>query len=179
MIHYALLCGSAPNDFRQKKLEDLHNELLIKDGWHVTAFANGVDELTLEYALNNIFDGNAGDNAEEIPNQVRNDSAQLRNDSVQHVSVWHASVLLYFCARSEADLNAKMADADCEVVRLGENEIRRDVIAYYAELAERFGLDFQIVYDWDSEWVSEESLGYEKVTAEDAMEVREFLEWIK
>ena len=147
MTRYALLCGSAPNDFRQKKLEDLHNELLIKDGWHVTAFANGIDELTLEYALNNIFDGSAGDEAS---------------------GVRHASVLLYFCARSEADLNAKMADADCEVVRLGENEIRRDVISYCAELARKCDVDFSVVYDFDSELVSEGELGYESVTAENA-----------
>ena len=150
MTRYALLCDSAPNDFRQKKLEDLHNELLkkdCKDGWHVTCFANGIDELTLEYALNNIFEGNAGDEA----------------DSVRHVNV-----LLYFCARCEADLNAKMADADCDVVRLGENEIRREVISYYEELSKKLELEMQVVYDVDGELVSEESLGYESVTAENA-----------
>ena len=142
MTRYVLLCGSAPNDFRQKKLEDLHNELLKKDGYHVTCFANGIDELTLEYALNNIFEGNAGDEA--------------------------SGVLLYFCAVAELDLNAKMADADCDVVRLGENEIRREVISYYEELSKKLELEMQVVYDVDGELVSEGELGYESVTAENA-----------
>ena len=124
MTRYALLCGSAPNDFRQKKLEDLHNELLKKDGYHVTCFANGIDELTLEYALNNIFEGNAGDEAG---------------------GVRHVNVLLYFCVQTKADLSAKMADADCDVVRLGENEIRREVISYYEELSKKLELEMQVV----------------------------------
>lgn len=61
MTRYAILCGSAPDDFRQKKLNDLFDSLIEKAGWHVTCLANGTDELMLEYALNNILDGNAGD----------------------------------------------------------------------------------------------------------------------
>ncbi len=47
--------------------------------------------------------------------------------------------------------------------QLGKDEIRKDVIAYYAELAERIGVRFRVVYEADGELVSEESLGYERV----------------
>lgn len=149
MTRYALLCGSAPKDYRQKKLEDIHNELLNKGDSHVMAFANGIDELMLEYALNNILDGNAGEKASGARD---------------------VSVLLYFCARTPEELRAKMADADCDVVRLGENEIRRDVIAYYADLAKKCDVDFQVLYDSDRKMVSEESLGYEELSEDEEQE---------
>ena len=66
MTRYAILCGSAPDDFRQKKLNDLFDSLIEKADWHVTCLANGTDELMLEYALNNILDGNAGEEASGV-----------------------------------------------------------------------------------------------------------------
>lgn len=63
MFRYALLCGSAPENFRQKKLEDMIDFFSEKEGWHVTCVANGIDEFMLEYALNNVLDGNAGEDA--------------------------------------------------------------------------------------------------------------------
>ena len=130
MTRYALLCGSAPNDYRQKKLNDLFNSLIDKDGWHVTCLVNGIDELMLEYALNNILDGNAGDEA--------------------------SGVMLYFCTEKP------VAD-DEESFWIGGNEIRKDVIDYYQKLAEKCEVDFQVIYDYDSEMVSEEELGWERV----------------
>ena len=130
MTRYAILCGSAPDDFRQKKLNDLFNSLIEKAGWHVTCLANGTDELMLEYALNNILDGNAGDEA--------------------------SGVMLYFCTE-------KPLFASEETFWLCGNEIRKDVIDYYSQLAEKCGIDFQVIYDCDRELISEEELGYEKV----------------
>lgn len=126
-----MLCGSAPNDYRQKKLNDLFNSLIDKDGWHVTCLANGTDELMLEYALNNIFDGNAGDEA--------------------------CGVMLYFCTEKP------VADSE-ESFWIGGNEIRTDVVEYYQKLAEKFEVDFQVIYDCDCEMVSEEELGWERVS---------------
>ena len=60
LTRYALLCGSAPNDYRQKKLNDLYDSLLETDGWNVTCMANGIDEFMLEYAFKNILSENAG-----------------------------------------------------------------------------------------------------------------------
>ena len=104
MTRYAILCGSAPEDFRQKKLNDLFDSLIEKDGWHVTCLANGTNELMLEYALNNILDGNAGDEA--------------------------SGVMLYFCTEKT------LADSE-ETFWLCGNEIRKDVIDYYSQLAEK------------------------------------------
>ena len=142
MTQYALLCGSAPNDYRQKKLEDMFDSLSEKDGWHVTCMANGTDEFMLEYALNNALYGDAGDEAG---------------------GVGHASVLLYFCTQTP------VADGE-ETIWLGGNEIRKDVIEYYAKLFAENEIDFQVIYDSDCEMVSEEKLGYEEVTEEERQE---------
>ena len=54
-----------------------------------------------------------------------------------------------------------------EVVRLGEDEIRKDVIAYYAEkLAGLLDVKCRVVYESDGELVSEEILGWEKLDRE-------------
>ena len=145
MTRYALLCGSAPNDYRQKKLEDMFDSLSEKDGWHVTCMANGTDEFMLEYALNNVLDGDAGDEA---------------------CGVGHVSVLLYFCTQTP------VADSE-ETIWLGGNEIRKEVIEYYAKLFAENEIDFQVIYDSDRKMVSEEELGYEELTDE---ERREFME---
>ena len=84
----------------------------------------------LEYALNNILDGNAGDEA--------------------------GVVLLYFCTETPVT-------AAEESLWLCGNEIRKDVIDYYCQLAEKCGIDFQVIYDCDRELISEDELGYEKV----------------
>ena len=61
LIRYALLCGSAPENYRQKKLNDMFDSLSEKEGWNVTCMASGIDEFMLDYALNNALDGNTGD----------------------------------------------------------------------------------------------------------------------
>ena len=143
MKRYALLCGSAPEDYRQKKLNDMIDSLSEKDGWNVTCIANGTDEFMLEYALNNVLDGNTGDDA--------------------------SGLFLYFCTKTPVD------DSE-ETFWLGENEIRKDVIEHYAKLFAESGIDFQLVYDSDREMVSEEELGYEKLSED---ERREFVAKVK
>lgn len=130
MINYAILCGSAPEDYRQKKLNKLSDSLINNDKWHVTTFPNGIDEFMLEYALNNIIDGKSGNCTK--------------------------SIFLYFCTESP------LSDADTNIW-LCKNEIRKDILQFYVNLAEKCDVDFQIVYDSDREFVSEEKLGYERV----------------
>ena len=145
MVHYAILCGSAPEGFRQKKLVAMHDFLTSDEGGaiperNIIIFPSGVDELMLECMLHNVLD----EAAEEDDGEVT----------------------LYFRTLSEADLHAELSDSACagvEVVRLGKDEIRKDVIAYYEGLSERLGVKFRVAYEADDELVSEESLGYERI----------------
>lgn len=145
MKKYAILCGSAPNDYRQKKLEEKYDFLETKEGFEpgsIVSFPNGVSELFLESVLNESFDKAADEDSDS------------------------GKVVLYLFAKAEADLNSVLSDSCVEgvkVVRLGDNEIRKDVLAYYADLAEKQEIDFQVVYDFDGEFISEEELGFEKV----------------
>ena len=129
MTKCAILCGSAPENFRQKRLAAKYDSLVDESGYEpggIVMFPNGVHELLLESALNGAL--------EEASDEV----------------------LLYLCTESPPAQNA-------EVVRLGTEEIRRDVIAYYAGLAEELGVRLRVEYEADMELVSEEALGYERV----------------
>lgn len=66
------------------------------------------------------------------------------------------SIFLYFCTESP------LSDADTNIW-LCKNEIRKDILQFYVNLAEKCDVDFQIVYDSDREFVSEEKIGYERV----------------
>ena len=147
MTRCAVLCGSAPKNYFQKKLVDMH-DFLTSDGGdpiperNVIVFPNGVHELLLESVLNGVFD-----------------SAAEEDDG---------EVLLYFCARTESDLSAELSDSVCagiEVIRLGDNEIRKEVIVYYTEtLADMLEVKCSVTYEADDEFVSEETLGYERIS---------------
>lgn len=145
MKKYAILCGSAPNDYRQKKLEEKYDFLETKEGFEpgsIVSFPNGVSELFLESILNESFDKAVDDESDS------------------------GKVVLYIFAKTEADLRSELSDSyveGVEVVRLGDNEIRKEVLAYYADLAKKQEIDFQVIYDFDSEFCSEAELGFEKV----------------
>lgn len=131
MTRYALLCGSAPEDFRQKKLADMHDFLVTEAGGtlpesNIVVFPNGVPELMLESVLNNTL-----------------------HDECD-------SLLLYFCTETP------FSDDEASIWLCG-NEIRKSVVNYYVSLAKDFETDFQVMYDWDKELVSESELGYEAV----------------
>lgn len=149
MVHYAILCGSAPENFRQKKLEDFHDSLEQTGEYqpeNIVVFPNGVNELFLEMVLNETFDKICdGDTGEE--------------DII-------GGLLLYVCTRTKADFDAELANSytqGVQVVRLGNDELRKDVIEYYQGLCKKCDIDMQVVYDWDGDFVSQESLGWEKV----------------
>ena len=147
---FAILCGSAPEGYRQKKLADRYDFLTSSAGGavpgkHISIFPCGVNELVLEGVLNGVFAAAAEADGETGAGEV----------------------LLYFCALTERDVRAELSDSaipGVEVVRLGSDEVRKDVIAYYAELAEKLEIGFRVVYAADSELVSESALGYEKVS---------------
>ena len=59
MSKYAVLCGSAPDGFSQKKLNEMKDFLASKEGgsWTkggIVSFPNGVSEKTLKTVLENI-----------------------------------------------------------------------------------------------------------------------------
>ena len=56
MNHYAILCGSAPDGFTQKKINDMHDFLISDAGgsWaekDIVIFPNGVTEAMLSFVL--------------------------------------------------------------------------------------------------------------------------------
>ena len=128
MKKYSLLLGSAPEDFRQKKIEDMFDFLDSKrnKGDSIVTFANGIPEMMLEMVLDN--------------------SMKQKPEGI----------LLYICT-SQPVAERKNS------IWLGGEEIRRDVIEHYQRIAAECGIDMQVVMDFDSETVSEDELGWEKV----------------
>lgn len=129
LLKYAVLCGSAPDDFRQKKIVEMHTFLSSKDGGafsepNIVIFPNGVDELNFEFLLNNITEAEP------------------------------EFILLYFCPQEAVNEGEKS-------VWLSNNEIRKSVIDYY--ITNFPEIKFQVLYDSCRDFVSEESLGYEKL----------------
>ncbi|MBR1722299.1 MAG: hypothetical protein IJ727_07455 [Treponema sp.] len=145
MSQYAILCGSAPEGFRQRKIEYTYDFLIRETGKSqepedALVLPSGVSELFLEGLLNEVFD-----------------KAAEEDDG---------GVILYLCAQTESDLHSQLSDCaipDVEVIRLGENEIRKEVLSYYADLAEKLGIKFCIKYDTDCDFVRDEEFGWEKI----------------
>ena len=59
MKRYAILCGSAPDGFTQKKINEMHDFLISEAGgfWaekDIVIFTNGVDEAMLSFVLERI-----------------------------------------------------------------------------------------------------------------------------
>lgn len=129
MTRYAILIGSAPEDFRQKKLEDMSDFLNSKNGRRgMVTFANGITEQMLEMVLDNSMKQNPD------------------------------SIILYLCT-------LQPVGDDENSLWLGGEEIRRNVISHYQELAAECGIDMQVIFDSDRELVSEEELGWEEVVS--------------
>ena len=56
MNNFAILCGSAPEGFRQKKIEDMYDFFKSRKEENVICFPNGVSEILLEKILGEVFD---------------------------------------------------------------------------------------------------------------------------
>ena len=55
MARYALICGSPDSEDAEKKISRVYDSLILR-GWaerEITMFPDGVNELMLEYVLNN------------------------------------------------------------------------------------------------------------------------------
>ena len=173
MSRFSILLGSAPEDFRQKKIEDMFDFLDSKrtKGDSIVTFANGIPELMLEMILDNSMKQlsdtvvepaeSASKNerhcerSEAISRNEREDcfvADAPRNDGAHNSN----GILLYICTKSQVKESDKS-------VWLGGEEIRCDVIEHYQRLAKECGIDMQVVMDFDSETVSEDELGYEKM----------------
>ena len=124
---YAILCGSAPENFRQTKLVQTYDFLASEKGGlqaqNIIDFPNGINELLLESTLNNLIEQGADE------------------------------IFLYFFLSSSFRENS-------ETILLREDEIRRDILEYY----ENHFTDtkFNFLYEVCPDFVSDESLGYEK-----------------
>lgn len=111
MTKYVLLLGCAPEDYRQKKLEEIHGFLTSEEGGlipeqNIIILPNGTNELLLESTLNGIVD--------EQPDEA----------------------YLYIFAKSAEDLTAlseyeAVGYGKLDIVRLGDEEIRKEIIEYY------------------------------------------------
>ena len=130
MSRYALLFGSAPENFRQKKLSDMHDFLVSGKGgnWkekEIIEFPNGLDDLTFSFTLNSLHEQE------------------------------YDSVLIYICTQKPVE------DSD-ESIWLGGEEIRKDHISFFE--SNRGNTSVQVIYDSCCDFISDESLGYEKVS---------------
>ncbi len=172
MTKFTLLLGSAPEDFRQKKIEEMFGFLDSKrnKGDSIVTFANGISELMLEAVLNNSMKqlANVGhfeladfrcrphsdsESNKEMLKQVQHDGiSKFQSDGFRKYN----SIFLYICTLQPVEENEKS-------IWLGGEEIRRDVILHYQGLATECGIDMQVIFDSDSEMASEEELGWEDV----------------
>lgn len=67
------------------------------------------------------------------------------------------SILLYFCTKTPVS-------NDSPIFFIAGKEIRFDVIQHYQNLAKKMEIELQVIYDVCSEFVSEDELGYEKIS---------------
>ena len=122
LTRHAILCGSAPDGFTQKKINEMHDFLISEacGSWaekDIVIFPNGVDEAMLSFVLE-----------------------RLKADKTEQI-------LLYICTLSP------VAESD-KSVWLGGEEVRKSVIEASASSAT--GIEAQVVYDSDREFVSDE-----------------------
>ncbi len=101
MTRHAILCGSAPDGFTQKKINEMHDFLTSEAGgfWaekEITIFPNGVDEAMLSFVLERL----KSDKTEQILLYICTLSPVAESDK----SVWigedeiHKRVIETFCA---------------------------------------------------------------------------------
>lgn len=172
LTRFAILLGDAPDDFRQKKIEDMFDFLDSKwsKGGSIVTFANGIPEMMLELVLDNSIKQLSDavvepaettsknerhcERSEAISRNEREDcfvADAPRNDGAHNSN----GILLYICTK----FPVKESDKS---IWLGGEEIRCDVIRHYQGLAEELGIDMQVVMEDDSEILNEKELGWEK-----------------
>ena len=82
MARYALICGSPDSEDAEKKISRVYDSL-ISAGWverEITMFPDGVNELMLEYVLNNCV----SQKAEKVLLYFCSDLEEIRKDVILH-----------------------------------------------------------------------------------------------
>ena len=155
MPKYAILCGSAPDGFSQKKLNDMKDFLASKDGgsWAkggIVSFPNGVSEKTLETVLENIKAQARNARLEKSGYEnLRNALSLPKKEDISEglCESSKVKIFLYICTLSPVSESEKS-------VWLGGEEVRKSVIEASASSAT--WTEAQVVYDCGSEMVSDE-----------------------
>ena len=122
MTRHAILCGSAPDGFTQKKINEMHDFLTSEAGgfWaekEITIFPNGVDEAMLSFVLERL----RTDKTEQILLYICTLSPVADEDK----SVWlgenevRKSVIEAFCVDGRGQV---IYDCGREMVRVEEME---------------------------------------------------------
>ena len=122
MTRHAILCGSAPDGFTQKKINEMHDFLTSEAGgfWaekEIVIFPNGVSEAMLSFVLERL----KADKTEQILLYICTLSPVADDDK----SVWlggdelRKSVIEAFCADGRAQV---IYDSDRELVHDEEME---------------------------------------------------------
>ncbi len=135
---HAILCGSAPDGFTQKKINEMHDFLTTEAGgfWaekEITIFPNGVTEAMLSFLLE-----------------------RLKADKTEQI-------LLYLCTLSPVSDEDKSVWLGGEEVK---KNVIDDFIEFFRALNASWGAgapvepaeacDIQVVYDFDRQFVREE-----------------------
>ena len=82
MARYALICGSPDSEDAEKKISRVYDSL-VSEGWaerEITMFPDGVNELMLEYVLNNCV----SQKAEKVLLYFCSDLEEIRKDVISH-----------------------------------------------------------------------------------------------
>ena len=148
---YAVLCGSAPDGFSQKKLNEMKDFLASKEGgsWTkggIVSFPNGVSEKTLKTVLENIKMQTENARLEKLGYENLGSALSLPRDEDVSAGLCESSkvkIFLYICALSP------VAESD-KSVWLGGEEVRKSVIEDFGNYG---GIETQVIYDSDREFI--------------------------
>lgn len=167
MKNYALLLGSAPEGFSQKKLNDMLDLLASEKGlWAkcgIVSFPNGASEKTLRHILENIK--NEIENAKREKEAYCNLANALqiqKSESLQNKLQENAEfkILLYICTLSPISESDKS-------IWLGGEEIRKSMVEVFCEFCRSSGSNIQVVYDSCRDFVPDEETVNDEETSGD------------
>lgn len=157
MPKFAVLCGSAPDGFSQKKLNEMKDFLASKEGgsWAkggIVSFPNGVSEKTLETVLENIKAQARNARLEKSGYEnLRNALSLPKKEDISEglCESSKVKIFLYICTLSPISESDKS-------VWLGGEEVRKSVIEALASSATE--IEAQVVYGSGREMVREEEM---------------------
>ncbi len=119
MTKFALFLGDAPEDFRQKKIDEM-NDFLSSDAggnFQVATFANGISEIMLEAVLNNAF----GQLAEVVVEPVETTAKENQRQSLKSAGERHFEQVAH-----HSDLQKCHSELDSESANEMLNQVQND-----------------------------------------------------